>query len=117
MLRRMVIALMLVSLTSSANAALLRFKDYKTSKDRWGKAVNKVYLDGVKQGLLAFDAELAVEGRQRLFCLPQNLALTVEQAEDIMLREANKTTDPDKFPISVLLINGLKETFPCDAKH
>jgi hypothetical protein len=46
----------------------------------------------VKQGLLAFDAELAVEGRQRLFCLPQNLALTVEQAEDIMMREANKTT-------------------------
>jgi hypothetical protein len=113
MLRRLVIALMLFSLSSSANAITVRFKDYTNPRNSWSKAADKVYLDGVKEGLIMFDAELAVAGRQRFFCMPDNLALTVEQAEDIMMREAQKSTDPANVPISLLLIDGLKDTFPC----
>jgi hypothetical protein len=109
----MVIALMLFSLSSSANATMVRFKDYKNPKDSWSKAADKVYLDGVKEGLVMFDADLTVEGRQQSFCMPQNLALTVEQAEDIMMRQAQKMTHPDDVPISLLLLKGLEDTFPC----
>ena len=56
-------------------------------------------------------------GQQPLFCLPDNLALTVGQAEDIMMRQAQKMTDPDQLPIGRLLVEGLKDTFPCDKKH
>jgi hypothetical protein len=49
--------------------------------------------------------------------LPKDLALTAEQAEDIMMREAQKMTDPDDLPVALVLIDGLKETFPCDEKH
>ena len=117
MVTRAVIALILFSLTSCANAAMVLFKDYKAPKDKWEKAFNKVYLGGVTQGLIAFDAELRIEGRQRLFCLPEKLALTDEQAENIMMREAQKMADPDRLPVSLILINGLEETFPCDEKH
>jgi hypothetical protein len=33
------------------------------------------------------------------------------------MREAAKMNDPDRLPISVILIDGLKDTFPCDEKH
>ena len=45
------------------------------------------------------------------------LALTVGQAEEIMMRQAEKVTDPDQLPIGLLLAQGLQNTFPCDEKH
>ena len=113
MIRGMIVAVMLVGLSSSADAMSVIFKNYKAAKNDDEKALMKLYLDGVREGVSIFDAELAVEGRQPLFCMPNNLALTVEQAEDIMMREAEKNTDPDNVPVSLLLVEGLKDTFPC----
>ena len=97
---RVVIGLMLFGLTlSSANAASIPLRDYKSPKNETEKVLFKMYLDGVREGLAMFDAELAVEGRQPLFCMPNDLALTVEQAQDIMMREAKKSTDPDNVPV------------------
>jgi hypothetical protein len=45
------------------------------------------------------------------------LELTIAQVEDIMVRQAEKITDPDRLPIGLLLAEGLKDTFPCDEKH
>src|SRR6516165_10789564 len=104
MIRGMIVAVMLVGLSSSADAMSLIFKNYKAAKNEDEKALMKLYLDGVREGVSIFDAELAVEGRQPLFCMPNNLALTVEQAEDIMMREAEKNTDPDNVPVSLLLV-------------
>ena len=110
MIRRVVIALMLFSLTSSADAITLR--DYIAASGAQ-KALNKVYLDGVKEGLIHFDAELAVEGRQRLFCKPDFLLLTFDQAEDIMMRKAQILPYAEDFNIATLLLSGLMTTFPC----
>ena len=35
----------------------------------------------MREGLIAQNEELALAGQQRRFCLPRNLALTVEQAD------------------------------------
>jgi len=117
MIRRLVIALMLFSLSSSANAMTLLLKDYKSPKDEDEKAVTKLWLDGVKEGLITFNAHLRTEGQQPLFCLPGKSALTVEQAENIMMSEAKKVPNPDQYPVSIILLHGLKEAFPCDEKH
>jgi hypothetical protein len=77
----------------------------------------EMYLDGVKDGAQFLNAGMRREGQRPEFCLPKNLVLTAEQAEDIMMREAQKMTDPDDLPVALVLIDGLKETFPCDEKH
>jgi hypothetical protein len=46
--------------------------------------------------------------------LPENLAMPVEQAEDIMLRRADKTSAKGEMLVSILLLNGLRDTFPCE---
>ena len=117
MLRGMVIALMLVGLSSSADADV-RLRDYKAAKNENEKTLShgtalKLYLAGVREGLIFLNEELAIKSRQRLFCMPDNLVLTIEQAEDIMMRKAERTAYGDDFDIPFLLMAGLEDTFPC----
>src|SRR5262249_54130560 len=116
MLRWMLIALMLVSLTSSANAMTVIFKDFKVATSD-EKAFYYLYLDGVREGITELNVVLEEKKQQPLFCLPEKLALTVRQLEDIMVRQAEKMTNPDQLPIGLLLAQGLRNTFPCDEKH
>src|SRR5215831_12947213 len=102
MQRRLVIALMLVSLTSSANAMTVIFKDYKaaTSDER---AFYYLYLDGIREGIIELNGVLEEKRQQPLFCLNEKLALTIEQVEDIMMLQAEKRTDLDRLPIGLIL--------------
>ena len=119
MLRGMIVAVMLFSLGSGASASgmTLLFKDYKAPQDETEKFLYEMYFDGVTEGVRELNVVMQAEGRQPLFCQPQKLALTVEQAEDIMMRTAQAMTNPDTTPIGILLILGLRETFPCNEKH
>src|SRR5215469_13927220 len=110
------IALILFSITSSANAMTVIFKDYKAANND-EKAFYLLYLDGVREGIIELNVVLQAKGQQPLFCLPEKLELTVGQAEDIMMRQAEKVADPDQLPIGLLLAQGLQNTFPCGAKH
>src|SRR6516164_7870085 len=114
MITKAVIALMLLGLTSSANAMTVIFKDYKAANND-EKAFYYLYLDGVREGIVELNAVQAKK-QQPLFCVPEKLELTVGQAEDIMMRQAKKLADPDQLPIARLLAEGLKDTFPCHAK-
>ena len=115
MITKAVIALML-SLTSSANAMTVIFKDYKAANND-ERAFYLLYLDGVREGIIELNVVLEEKRQQPLFCLPEKLVLTIEQAEDIVMRQAEKITDPEQLPIGLLLAQGLQNTFPCDEKH
>ena len=116
MITKAVIALILFGLTSSANAVTVIFKDFKAATSD-EKAFYYLYLDGVREGITELNVVLEEKKQQPLFCLPEKLALTVGQAEDIMMRQAEKITDPDQLPIGLLLAQGLQTTFPCEEKH
>jgi hypothetical protein len=116
MITKVVTALILFGLTSSANAMTVIFKDYKAATSD-EKAFYLLYLDGVREGIIELNVVLEEKRQQPLFCLPEKLALTVGQAEDIMMRQAEKITDPEQLPIGLLLAQGLQNTFPCDEKH
>jgi hypothetical protein len=45
----------------------------------------------------------------------RGLQMTVDQAEDVMMREAKTLGNgADNFPITMILLKGLRETFPCE---
>jgi hypothetical protein len=116
MITKTVIALILFGLTWRANAMTVIFKDYKAANND-ERAFYLLYLYGVREGIIELNVVLEEKRQQLLFCLPEKLALTVGQAEDIMMRQAEKITDPDQLPIGLLLAQGLQNTFPCDEKH
>jgi hypothetical protein len=82
------------------------FKDYKAANND-EKAFYLLYLDGVREGIIELNVVLEEKRQQPLFCLAEKLELTIEQAEYIMMRQAEKITDPDQLPIGLLLAQGL----------
>jgi hypothetical protein len=99
---------------STASAQTVRLEQYQHPSEPKFEVFNKLYLAGVRDGLIAYSVRQ--DAKDRLFCLPPTMVLTTEQAEDIMLRFAEKRQLPGNIAIGLPLLAGLKETFPCDKK-
>jgi hypothetical protein len=102
-----------IALSSAAMSQDVRLGQYRGEKSREEfRTFNKLFVAGLKSGLMAYNAVVAAEGKA-LFCLPPKLALTTEQAEDIINRTADEHHFPTDYLISLVLLTGLEETFPC----
>ena len=95
-------------------AADVRLDSYRNPKNEAFRNFNQLYLDGVRSGLIAYNARIKSLGGQPAFCMPGNLAMTTEQTEDIMLKSADKRAAKGDTLIALLLLSGLQDTFPCD---
>lgn len=83
--------------------------DYRNPKNQAERRVLQWYLGGLRDGL-TLSSSLASTG----FCVPENLALTVEQAENILESWIKKRpADVDQMLVATALYAGLLETFPC----
>ena len=103
-------AAMMALLIGSVFGASATVEGYRRPEFR---QLNQLILGGVMDGLIAYNQYLLAEKREPAFCLPVNLVLTVQQADDIMLRWIEKNPTPTNMPISVPLLLALRETFPC----
>jgi len=101
---------------SGASASTLRLKNYLAPENENQRILNAVYLDGLKDGLIAFNVALPRTGAAPLFCLPPTLVLTPEQADDIVMREVKGRSYPDDMIVSIVLLAGLRKTFPCEGQ-
>jgi hypothetical protein len=101
-------------LTFGANAATILLRDYKAPKSAEFEEFNELYLSGLKEGLLTSNAKLAADGIPKMFCLPPNKEVTAKEADEIIVHQANTVPDADNYPISILLLAGLIDTFPCE---
>lgn len=97
---------------ATVSVTLDKFRENQTKPNM--KGLNGLYLDGVREGLVT--AAALMPDQAAPFCLPGQLALTVEQAEDIMLRFADEYKIKGDIPIAIILFAGLKSTFPCPSK-
>jgi hypothetical protein len=104
-----------LALTAAPVAAVdVRLDSYRNPKSEGFRNFNQLYLEGARSGFMAYNAWMKSHGGQPAFCLPDNLAMPVEQAEEIMLRRADKTSAKGDMLVSILLLNGLRDTFPCE---
>jgi len=97
---------------AESNSVSVRIGDYlKNNNNLSMRELNVLYLDGVREGITTALA-LLPDGTEPI-CMPPKLALTVEQAEEIMLRFAKDHSPKADTPIGVILYLGLKDAFPC----
>jgi|SRR5580704_4468296 hypothetical protein len=113
MIKRVMCAAIALCVASGANASTLRLKSYMAPEDEKQRFMNEIYLDGLKDGLIAFNVTLAHSGAAPLFCLPPDMVLTPEQSDDILMRQAKSHPYPDDMIVSIVLLAGLRKTFPC----
>ncbi|MCR6733739.1 MAG: hypothetical protein NVV83_06455 [Afipia sp.] len=112
---RWILSACFFALTAAPVAASdVRLDAYRNPKNESFRNINQLYLDGVKSGLMAYNARIKSQGGQPAFCMPDNLAMSIEQAEEIMLRRADKSSAKGDMPVSILLLSGLRDTFPCE---
>jgi hypothetical protein len=68
MIKRLMCAAIALCVASSANASTLRLKNYIAPEDEKQRILKAIYLDGLKDGLIAFNVALARNGGAPLFC-------------------------------------------------
>jgi hypothetical protein len=114
MLRCLIVPALLLLASGAASAQTVRLEQYRNPAEPKFKDLNRLYLAGVRDGLIAYSVRQ--DPKDRVFCMPPKQLLTAEQAEDIMLRFAEKRQLPGNTPIGVPLLGGLAEAFPCEKK-
>jgi Rap1a immunity proteins len=115
--RIMIIALatallgLLLCLDAEAQTVTLaQFQHPKTAKDL---DFNKTYLLGVADGLIAYNSGLD----DKLFCTPGLVPkITFDQANDIVMRWARKTSGSSDMALGLALLYGLRDAYPCRQK-
>ena len=115
-MNRWILSACFLALTAVPVAASdVRLDSYRNPKNTEGlRNAYHLYLDGVRGGLMASNAWMRSRGGQLAFCMPENLAMTTEQTEDIMLKSADKRAAKGDMPVASLLLWGLQDTFPCE---
>jgi len=112
---RWIMSACVLALTATPVAAAdVRLDSWRNPKNENFRIFNRMYLDGVKGGLMASNAWIRSRGGEMAFCMPPDLALSSEQAEEIMLRSADKRAAKGDWPVASLLLWGLRDTFPCE---
>ena len=98
-------------LASDANAQTLTVEQYQHPKGERDLNFNKPYLEGIKDGLIAYNMSL----EDKLFCLGgMPPVLTFERASDIVLHWARKRgADVGGSQLALSLLYSLKEALPC----
>ena len=111
MLRCLVSAALLTLVSGAVAAQTVRLDQYQHPSEPKFKIFNQLYLKGVVDGAIAYS--VGQDAKDRSFCVPPKTAITVEQAEEIMLRYAEKKQLAGTIPIAVPLLGGFKDAFPC----
>ena len=115
-MNRWILSACFLAFTAAPAAAIdVRLDSYRNPKNTEGlRNAHHLYLDGAKSGLMAYNAWMKSHGGQPAFCMPHDLALTTEQTEEIMLKSADKRAAKGDMPVSLLLLGGLQDTYPCE---
>ena len=98
-------------LCGGVNAQTVTMDQYQHPKSEKDLSFNKAYLEGVKDGLIAYNMSL----EDKLFCLGgMPPVLTFERASDTVLHWARKKEmDRGGSPLGLSLLYSLEEAFPC----
>jgi hypothetical protein len=104
---------LLVSFFVSTAFAEVPVKDYEKMKST---DMMKVYVRGLGNGMVTVNSLV----KHTLFCQPSKLALTLDNLIQILDKEIERFEErygsqaTQKFPIEILMLYGLQNTFPCD---
>jgi hypothetical protein len=104
------IAVVVLSITPAsaepfANDAIERY--------RLGDPGMFAFLAGNVNGLIWANVKLRSKDHTELFCVPPSIDLSVQQTVEIMSKHIQEDPTEGQLPVGSLMLQSLKETFPC----
>jgi hypothetical protein len=121
-MRSLKMILLLALLLGSTPAYAMTYKNFKGLKniaiEGTIEAVTlTVYLAVVAKTYRDMNLRLKKKGKTPLYCQPETLSLNQDTVTDIIETKAEKTqqkgAEVDTASVSTILLEGLRETFPC----
>jgi hypothetical protein len=103
----------LLGSAKDGSSATILLRNYNKPDSPTMRLLTERHLDGIIDGIVSYNILLQENNTKKIFCLPSDSVLTVQQAEEIINHVSHRLAKPDDVPISVLLIVGLQESVPC----
>src|SRR4051812_44057432 len=104
------IALAIISVTP---AVAEPFANDVIERYRLGDPGMFAFLAGNVNGLIWANAKLRSNDHVELFCVPPSIDLSVQQAVEILSKHIKEDPAEGELPVGPMLLQSLKETFPC----
>ena len=99
-----------LSLGLSAQAQTVTLGQFQHPTAAKDLDTNKTYLRGATDGLVAYNRSL----EDKLFCVPGRIpVVTFEQASNIVMRWARKTSGSSDISLGSALLFALRDAYPC----
>ena len=121
-MRSLKMIMLLALLLGSTPASAMTYENYKSLKNIAVEGTLEavtltVYLAVVAKTYRDMNLSLKKKGKTPLYCQPETLSLNHDTVTDIIETKAEKTTQKGAkvatASISTMLLEGLRETFPC----
>ena len=119
-MRSINIILVLVLMVSSVPVFGINFDEYKAIKasgNSSDKLALEYYISGLGSGFFTANTVLKYEGNTQFYCQPEKLLLKSVNYMKILEEKAEKLDTAKsyntKVPIDMILLEGLRDTFPC----
>ncbi|WP_265529103.1 Rap1a/Tai family immunity protein [Sphingomicrobium marinum] len=75
---------------------------------------NLLYLHGVSQGLSWANVAMEMDGKQPIYCPPENLTITVDQNVQILRDHTDNNPEIEDFPVALVFLLAVENVFPCE---
>jgi len=121
-MRSLKMILLLALLTGSVPASAMTYESYKwlknTATEGTMEAITlSVYLAVVANTFRDMNVSLKKKGKAPLYCQPETLSLNQDTVTDILETKAEKAKqkgmEVNTASVSTILLEGLREAFPC----
>jgi hypothetical protein len=95
-------------MTAGELHGFLRIEDQQAREIAFG-TLNQIAL-----GISSANMVNEIKGMERLFCPPEELAITADQYQSIFLGYLEGRADAEKQPASLVMVVALIDAFPCE---
>jgi len=116
MIRLLFAFMPILATTSHSSALTLGLYQSNESKGEPINTLNKIYLTGAIEAIVAANNALKALHRPLIYCHPETVELEPEQAKDIVTKMIRRLHFSDETPVADILLLGLQDTYPCEAK-
>lgn len=103
-----VLAFFLTALLPTASYAI-SLQDFQGLSETSRRA----FLRGSEEAYGFANAHLAEDARPRLYCAPENTALSTDDLQALVLGYTIRNEYSKDFPVSLILLAAMQEAYPC----
>jgi hypothetical protein len=100
MLKRVVAAL-IIGLCAVSAVDALSVNSYRDEKNEEMRKIDKSYLAGVRDGIVAVDHAIALEGKKPYFCLPDDPNLRLNKLKRFCCRKERNPVPLNTWPFGL----------------